>query len=58
LLQTPKRPHEKALLKIICFLKGTPDEGLIRTLQEAQGLQCYIDAALLAVGAKRPLKIL
>jgi hypothetical protein len=40
----PKRAQEKALLKILRYLKGTPDEGLIVTPRKALGLECYVDA--------------
>jgi hypothetical protein len=40
----PKRQHEKALLKILRYLKGTPNGGLIITPRKALGLECYVDA--------------
>jgi hypothetical protein len=39
----PKRQHEKALLKILWYLKGTPNGGLIITPQKTLGLECYVD---------------
>jgi hypothetical protein len=40
----PRRQHEKALIKILCYLKGTPNKGLIITPRKALGLECYVDA--------------
>jgi hypothetical protein len=41
---TPKLQHEKALKKIIKYLSGTLDEGLIISPDKALGLECYVDA--------------
>jgi hypothetical protein len=41
---TPKLQHEKALKKILKYLVGALDEGLIISPDKALGLECYVDA--------------
>jgi hypothetical protein len=40
---TPKQQHKKALKKILKYLAGTLDEGLIISPEKALGLECYVD---------------
>jgi histone deacetylase 1/2 len=40
----PKASHEKAVLRICRYLKGTRDEGLIMKPSEKLKVDCYVDA--------------
>ena len=40
----PKLSHERALKRIIRYLKGTKDKGIILTPDESRGLECFVDA--------------
>jgi hypothetical protein len=40
----PKLSHERAVKRIIRYLKGTKDKGVILTPDETKGIQCYVDA--------------
>jgi hypothetical protein len=41
---SPKRSHEKALIRIERYLKGTLDKGLLLTPSEVLKIDCYPDA--------------
>ena len=41
----PKRSHEKAIIKIIRYLKGTKDKGIILSPEKKKGIECYVDAS-------------
>ena len=41
----PKRSHEKALIKIVRYLKGTKDKGIILNADKSRGIECYVDAS-------------
>ena len=41
----PKRSHEKALIKIVRYLKGTKDKGIILNADKTRGIECYVDAS-------------
>jgi hypothetical protein len=40
----PKRIHEVAIRRIVCYLKGTQDKGYILRPSTARTLDCYVDA--------------
>jgi len=40
----PKLSHEKAIKRIICYLKRTPSEGIYLCPDSSKGIQCYVDA--------------
>jgi hypothetical protein len=40
----PKLSHEKAIKRIIRYLKRTPHEGIILQPDSSKGIQCYVDA--------------
>ena len=40
----PKLSHEKAVKRIVKYLKGTSDHGIIYTVNKDLGLECYVDA--------------
>ena len=40
----PKLSHEKAVKRIVKYLKGTSDHGTIYTVNKDLGLECYVDA--------------
>ena len=42
--QNPKLSHEKAVKRIIRYLRRTRDKGLILIVNEDLGLECYMDA--------------
>ena len=41
----PKRSHEKAIIKIIRYLKSSKDKGLILRTEKKKGIECYVDAS-------------
>jgi hypothetical protein len=41
----PRKPHEDAVKKIVRYLKGTHDKGIIFKPDRTLGLQCYVDAS-------------
>ncbi len=41
----PKRSHEKAVIKIVRYLKGTKDKGIILNPDKTKGIDCYVDAS-------------
>ena len=41
----PKRSHEKALKKIVWYLKGTKEKGIILNADKSRGIECYVDAS-------------
>ena len=40
----PKAPHFNAVKRIIKYLVGSKDKGLIMTPDISKGLECYVDA--------------
>jgi hypothetical protein len=40
----PKLSHERAVKRIIRYLKGTKDKGIILRPDQSKGVQCYVDA--------------
>ena len=38
--------HEKAVKRIIRYLKKTKDEGLILNVDKTKGIECFVDADL------------
>ena len=42
--QDPKMVHEKAIKRIVRYLKRTPDKGLILSVDKTKGIKCYVDA--------------
>ncbi len=40
----PKLSHERALKRIVRYLKGTHDKGIILKPDPIQGIKCYVDA--------------
>ena len=40
----PKLSHERALKRIVRYLKGTRDKGLILQPDASKGVQCFVDA--------------
>lgn len=40
----PKLSHERAVKRIVRYLKGTRDKGIILHPDRAKGVQCYVDA--------------
>jgi hypothetical protein len=40
----PKLSHEKAIKRIIRYLKRTPNEGIFLSPDSSKGIQCYVDA--------------
>ena len=40
----PKLSHERAVKRIVRYLKGTRDKGLILHPDASKGVQCYVDA--------------
>ena len=41
--ENPKMSHEKAAKRVVRYLKGTLDEGIIMKPDRSQGLTCYVD---------------
>ncbi len=41
----PKRSHERAIIKIIRYLKGTKDKGIFISPDMKKGIECYVDAS-------------
>ena len=41
----PKRSHEKAIIKILRYLKGTKDKGIFLRPETKKGIECYVDAS-------------
>ena len=41
--QDPKMSHEKAVKRIVRYLKRTQDQGLILTVDQSKGIECYVD---------------
>lgn len=42
--EDPKLSHEKAIKRIVRYLKRTREQGLIMHVDKAKGLECYVDA--------------
>jgi len=42
--QDPKMSHEKAIKRIVRYLKRTKDEGMILDIDKSKGFECYVDA--------------
>lgn len=42
--QDPKMSHEKAVKRIIRYLKKTKNEGLIMKVDRTKGVECFVDA--------------
>ena len=40
----PKLSHEKAVKRIICYLKQAPNEGIVLGPDSSCGIQSYVDA--------------
>jgi hypothetical protein len=40
----PRLQHEQAIKRIVCYLKRTPDKGLILRPDISRGLECHVDA--------------
>ena len=40
----PKLSHEKAVKRIVRYLKNTPNEGVVLRPDSSRGIQCYVDA--------------
>lgn len=40
----PKLSHERALKRVVRYLKGTSDKGIILKPNQNAGIQCYVDA--------------
>ena len=41
----PKRSHERAIIKIIRYLKGTKDKGIFISPEKTKGIECFVDAS-------------
>ena len=41
----PKRSHERAIIKIIRYLKGTKDKGIFISPDKTKGIECFVDAS-------------
>jgi Reverse transcriptase (RNA-dependent DNA polymerase) len=42
--ENPKMSHEKAVKRIVRYLKRTRNQGLIMTFDEKKGIECFVDA--------------
>ena len=42
--ENPKMSHEKAVKRIIRYLKRTKDKGLMMTIDKSKGIECFVDA--------------
>ena len=42
--ENPKLSHEKAVKRIVRYLKRTPTEGIVLRPDSTRGIQCYVDA--------------
>jgi histone deacetylase 1/2 len=42
--ENPKESHERAIKRILRYLKRTKDKGLILSMNASKGLECYVDA--------------
>jgi len=42
--ENPKMSHEKAVKRIIRYLKRTRDQGIIMQIDESKGIECFVDA--------------
>lgn len=42
--QDPKMCHEKAVKRIVRYLKRTRDQGLVLTVDQSKGIECFVDA--------------
>ena len=42
--QDPKMVHEKAVKRIVRYLKRTKDKGLILSVDKTKGIECFVDA--------------
>jgi hypothetical protein len=51
----PKMSHEKAVKRIIRYLKRTKDEGLIMQVDKTEGIECFVDADFAAMSARLPI---
>lgn len=40
----PKLSHERALKRLVRYLKGTADKGIVFKPNQSAGIQCYVDA--------------
>ena len=40
----PKLSHERAVKRIVRYLKGTSDKGIILRPNPQEGIKCYVDA--------------
>lgn len=41
----PKLSHEQAVKRIVRYLKGTNDKGIIMTPDPSKGIECFVDAS-------------
>jgi len=41
----PKRSHEKAVIKIVRYLKSTKDKGIFLRPDKSKGIECFVDAS-------------
>ena len=41
----PKRSHEKAVIRLVRYLKGTKDKGLLLKPNKMKGVECFVDAS-------------
>eukprot|EP00980_Cylindrotheca_fusiformis_P002181 scaffold499_cov120-Cylindrotheca_fusiformis.AAC.4 len=42
--ENPKMIHEKAVKRIVRYLKKTKDQGLIMEIDKSKGIECFVDA--------------
>jgi hypothetical protein len=42
--EQPKMSHEKAVKRIVRYLRRTMDKGLMMTVDRSKGVECYVDA--------------
>ena len=40
----PNLCHERAVKRIVCYLKGTMDKGIIFKPDKEKGIKCYVNA--------------
>jgi len=42
--EKPRMSHEKAIKRIVLYLKKTKDQGLILHIDKSKGIECFVDA--------------
>ncbi len=54
--ESPKMSHEKAVKRIVRYLKSTMDKGLLMTVDKSKGIECFVDADFAgAFNKERPM---